>query len=522
MAADRSEQAYMDQIAGGDQEAFTALYKQYSGCAFNLAYRTTQSSQAAEEAVQEAFLQVWGGASQFDSSRGSVRNWLLRIVVIESLKVMNRSSRERRRIEKRKASLPIENPVREPVELLENKEQVSAIRKALNKLSLSDQQLLSMYYVAGMRQGEIGDLLSIPQRTVSRRMEQALGNLKKSVRRTGVTALSSGSLTGLLEVALDGTLEPPQNLLGRLLERLGDVPQNATPHTGPAVPASTSSKIFPALLAGTGLLLAAGFFWWHSWGGNAATSSTLKSSSTDASSVQFVPDPPLSESASSRRFHWDFNDPEALKAWTLVLGKWRHRSNGGWEDSGCIEILGTQIVVFRPKVDLGPPPYRITFRYKLAEKPEPQVERNLSQRAFLMIPPPPQAIDTTVITMAPALRVDPRVPLKWIEESYRVDRGFNFSWRDGNLESIWLTSIEGECFIMTIGGHILIDELSIEPAVRPVPPNVKAILKIAKQLREKLPPYKETEVPELRMPGSRFTPTIRIIPAVSFPYHPEH
>lgn len=67
-------------IVQGDHPALLALYDRHSRLGYGLAYRMLGESGAAEEAVQDAFLRVWRRAATFDSSRGSVRSWLMTIV----------------------------------------------------------------------------------------------------------------------------------------------------------------------------------------------------------------------------------------------------------------------------------------------------------------------------------------------------------------------------------------------------------------------------------------------------------
>ncbi len=48
----------------------------------------------AEDAVQEAFVQVWTKAAQFDPDRGSGRGWVYTIVRHRALNILRDASRE--------------------------------------------------------------------------------------------------------------------------------------------------------------------------------------------------------------------------------------------------------------------------------------------------------------------------------------------------------------------------------------------------------------------------------------------
>ena len=63
----------MSLASGGDTEAFAALYDRHGRAAYSLAYRMMGERQAAEDLVQEAFLQMWRAARSYRAERGSVR-----------------------------------------------------------------------------------------------------------------------------------------------------------------------------------------------------------------------------------------------------------------------------------------------------------------------------------------------------------------------------------------------------------------------------------------------------------------
>jgi RNA polymerase sigma-70 factor (ECF subfamily) len=81
---------------GGDDAAFSALVRRHAGVAFRVSLRLTGSVADAEEAMQEAFLQLHKKLAEF---RGEARfsTWFYRIVTNAAL--MNRRSARRRRTE---------------------------------------------------------------------------------------------------------------------------------------------------------------------------------------------------------------------------------------------------------------------------------------------------------------------------------------------------------------------------------------------------------------------------------------
>ena len=80
--AERSDEALMDLVAGGDRQAFAVLVERHRHRAMRLAYTVTRNRSAAEDAVQEAFLRVWTKARDWDRS-GAARfaAWFGRVTI---------------------------------------------------------------------------------------------------------------------------------------------------------------------------------------------------------------------------------------------------------------------------------------------------------------------------------------------------------------------------------------------------------------------------------------------------------
>src|SRR4051794_36516936 len=75
-----ADEDLMPLVADRDPDAFEVLYDRHGGAAYSLAYRIVGNRAAAEEVTQEAFISIWRSGARFDSSRGSVRSWLLTVV----------------------------------------------------------------------------------------------------------------------------------------------------------------------------------------------------------------------------------------------------------------------------------------------------------------------------------------------------------------------------------------------------------------------------------------------------------
>ena len=63
----------------GDGAAWEEIVSTYSRRIYNLAYRFTSRSDAAEDLTQEVFVRVYRSLEQYDPKQGDLQNWLMRL-----------------------------------------------------------------------------------------------------------------------------------------------------------------------------------------------------------------------------------------------------------------------------------------------------------------------------------------------------------------------------------------------------------------------------------------------------------
>ena len=78
---------------GGDEVAFTALYRRFQGPVFRFALQMSGNRTIAEEVTQEAFMALIRRGSKVDITRGPLIAWLLGVARNHVLKGLDRDSR---------------------------------------------------------------------------------------------------------------------------------------------------------------------------------------------------------------------------------------------------------------------------------------------------------------------------------------------------------------------------------------------------------------------------------------------
>ncbi len=90
--ANTSDLALATAIRSGDQSAMAALYDRYSSIVYSVALRVLQDTGAAEDVLQDIFMQLWRQPTAFDASRGNMGAWL---AVIARHRAIDRLRRRR-------------------------------------------------------------------------------------------------------------------------------------------------------------------------------------------------------------------------------------------------------------------------------------------------------------------------------------------------------------------------------------------------------------------------------------------
>jgi RNA polymerase sigma-70 factor, ECF subfamily len=154
------------------------LYDLYNRLAFGLAYRILGDAASAEEAVQDAFMQVWTRAGSFeDRGSANVRGWLLTIVHHRAIDTLRRSSRH----DQRAATLDDHLELRALGDTWDDVAQqltTDEIRQALGELPDDQRRAIELAYFGGLTQREIADQEATPLGTVKGRMRLGLNKLR--------------------------------------------------------------------------------------------------------------------------------------------------------------------------------------------------------------------------------------------------------------------------------------------------------------------------------------------------------
>ncbi len=166
------EMRLVARVRAGDQQALADLYDRYSGVVYAVALRVLQDAAAAEDVVQDIFLQLWRSPDSFDASRGSLTAWLAVIARHRSID----------RLRKRRPETDIEDCViAGGPDLRDETERtliVEKVRVALAAMSPDQRTAMELAFFQGLTHTEIAEKTGEPLGTIKTRIRSGLQQLR--------------------------------------------------------------------------------------------------------------------------------------------------------------------------------------------------------------------------------------------------------------------------------------------------------------------------------------------------------
>lgn len=154
----------------GDPDAVRAVYREYGGLVYAVAFKALGDRELAEEAAQETFVRAWRGAQSFDADR-ELAPWLATIARRVAIDVHRRESR--RTHERVEDVAPAEPALVTLPPAVEQMYELSELRQALAELPDDERRLVELQHFRGFTQNEIAAQLGIPLGTVKSRIHRA-------------------------------------------------------------------------------------------------------------------------------------------------------------------------------------------------------------------------------------------------------------------------------------------------------------------------------------------------------------
>ncbi|MDH4386806.1 MAG: sigma-70 family RNA polymerase sigma factor [Caulobacter sp.] len=157
--------------ASGDTRAFKQLYDLTSRCLMVRALAILRQREAAEDIVQEAYVRIWTNAAKFDSKRGYVMGWLIRVLrntAIDRLRRERILARYVQYVDELPDSLATVDPIEDRMTL----------GSALGILSREHMSVVRRVVMEGWTHGEVSLQDGVPTPTTKARAQRGLKRMR--------------------------------------------------------------------------------------------------------------------------------------------------------------------------------------------------------------------------------------------------------------------------------------------------------------------------------------------------------
>ncbi len=188
---DPSDEELLRDFLAGDAGAFERIVQRFATELFTFVFRFVGGAAAAEDVVQETFLQVHQSAEGFDKDR-RFKPWLFTIAANKARDHLRSRARKRERsVETGRSSEDegpslleiLSDPSSGPDAALEASEQREMVRQVVDGMPEHLREVLVLGYYQRFSYKDIADVLGIPLGTVKSRLHAAVGNFATAYRR---------------------------------------------------------------------------------------------------------------------------------------------------------------------------------------------------------------------------------------------------------------------------------------------------------------------------------------------------
>jgi RNA polymerase sigma-70 factor (family 1) len=179
----QNEQDLLIRLKLGQQEAFSALYSQYSDRLLYFVQRTTKSPYLAEDVVHDTFMKIWQHRDQIDSSK-PFKPYIFVIAKRTLLDLLKRARHEAEIINEIKKYTFEEDHTTEL--FLAYNESNHLINEAIAQLSGQVKKTFMLCRIQGMSYKQAAETLNVTESTINKHMSKALQIIREHVgKHTG-------------------------------------------------------------------------------------------------------------------------------------------------------------------------------------------------------------------------------------------------------------------------------------------------------------------------------------------------
>lgn len=160
-------------VSQKDEAAMAQFYSRHARRVYSVALRVLRDPSAAEDVLQEIFMQIWRNPTSFIETRGTLEGWLVVLARNRAIDVIRR---------RRPSELVDDLPLASSQDLaadVEHSVVLDRVRQAIATLPKEQQTALELAFFQGLTHSEIAKQTGDPLGTVKTRIRVAVQTIAK-------------------------------------------------------------------------------------------------------------------------------------------------------------------------------------------------------------------------------------------------------------------------------------------------------------------------------------------------------
>ncbi len=166
----------LGRVAEGDRAALHEVYRRTSSKLFGVCLRIFPEKSDAEDALQDAFVNVWQKAGSFDPARASPITWLVTLTRNRAIDRLRASGKRMTAPIEAAADVADDTPDAEACLIAADDR--ARIAHCMETLAMGDATMIRTAFFEGATYADIADRAAVPLGTVKSRIRRALMKLK--------------------------------------------------------------------------------------------------------------------------------------------------------------------------------------------------------------------------------------------------------------------------------------------------------------------------------------------------------
>ena len=167
----------LEKAKSGDQEAFSAVYKEYYSPIYKYFFSRTQKKELTEDLTQDVFLKAYGSLNSFKSTNKSPLAYFYTIA--RNLLIDYYRKKQPILMSDEKLVNIVSDDVDNPENHAKIKESESFIKKCLDKLTDEQKEIISLKFIDGLSNKEIAEVTEKKESAIRQMQVRALKSLGK-------------------------------------------------------------------------------------------------------------------------------------------------------------------------------------------------------------------------------------------------------------------------------------------------------------------------------------------------------